>query len=68
MKVNAIWDIRICKDLMESSNLGDELDALLDAVHCVYTDDAFTNYSDDLFQIGYMIKTLIQKSWQKKES
>lgn len=36
MKVNAIWDIRICKDLMESSNLGDELDALLDAVYCVY--------------------------------
>ena len=49
MKINAIWDIRICKDLMESSNLGEELDALLDAVQCAYADDAFVNYSDDLF-------------------
>ena len=49
MKINAIWDFRICKDLMESSNLKDELDSLLDAIHCVDIDDACMNYCDDLF-------------------
>ena len=49
MKVNAIWDLRICKDLMESSDLSNELDALLDAVHCAHADHACMNYCDDLF-------------------
>ena len=49
MKVNAIWDLRICKDLMESSDISNELDALLDAVHCAHADHACINYCDDLF-------------------
>ena len=49
MKVNAIWDLRICKDLMESSDISNELDALLDAVHCAHADHACMNYCDDLF-------------------